>query len=107
MNVIFHIDEVEKWQMVISNVKNFRKEVLKGKIVVLVNGEAVIALLENSSFSLSVLTNLPDVEVEVCQNSLHQYNIAKQQLQPTLEQVPSGVVELARKQSEGYAYIKP
>lgn len=107
MNVIFHIDDIEKWPIMISNVKNFRKEIPNGKIEVLVNGEAVESLMIHSPVTISVLTELPEVEIVVCQNSLNQRKIINEDLQPQLMKVSSGVVELVQKQVGGYVYIKP
>jgi len=46
------------------------------------------------------------VVVQVCENTLHQKNIDKKTLIPKLQYVPSGLVEIIKKQEEGWAYIK-
>jgi len=47
------------------------------------------------------------VVISVCKNSLDQRHISSTELQDNIVIVPSGVVELAIKQNEGYGYIKP
>lgn len=42
-----------------------------------------------------------------CNNSLISNNIKRESLIDIVNIVPSGVVELVKKQSEGYSYIKP
>ena len=103
MQVVFHINEVDRWDMVLSNVKNFLAEVAEAKITIVANGSAVKYYLED---------NIPqetfkDVDVVACQNSLRNQEISKEQLNPLIRIVDSGVVELANKQAEGYAYIRP
>ncbi|PCS01600.1 DsrE family protein [Lactococcus fujiensis] len=108
MKVIFHIDEESKWETLLSNVHHLRQyfdEVNDGQIEVLVNGEAVQSAIKNSFHDLSVLTK--QAHVAVCNNSLEARSIRPADLQEGVETVPSGVVELALKQADGYAYIKP
>lgn len=109
--VIFHIDEIEKSTLVIGNINNLILDLGEENLQVelLANSEAVKLMLEDSSGFTEKLENLKlkNVDIVVCANSLHQLNLEKKQLFDFCIVVPSGVGELARKQSEGYAYIKP
>jgi hypothetical protein len=52
--------------------------------------------------------DLQGVKFRVCEITLRERNLRRDQFLPLVEFVPSGVAELARLQSrEGYAYIKP
>lgn len=112
MKVIFHIDERDKWNILISNVKNMLSYYDSNKqhvdIIVLVNAHAVIDC-KNDSAIIDALVNLlaHAVTISVCQNSLDSRSITKVDLISGINVVASGVVELAQKQQEGYAYIKP
>lgn len=112
MKVIFHIDERNKWNILISNVKNMLSYYGSNKqqvdIIVLVNAEAVIDCKSDSKI-IAALVNLlaHAVTICVCQNSLDSRSIVKDDLIAGINVVASGVVELALKQQEGYAYIKP
>ncbi|WP_283679848.1 DsrE family protein [Lentilactobacillus sp. Marseille-Q4993] len=110
MNTIFHIDEPTKWPMIFSNVPHMHEWMIAnndpGKIEVLVNGEAITKTTQSSDIDLNQLIKL-GVEVAVCNNSMNQRNITKDDLQPGLTIVPVGVVELAQKQQQGYSYIRP
>ena len=110
MKVIFHINEKTKEKVLLSNVKNFNKYNPENKndsvIEVLINGEAIDLALINSSTDFSQLFTL-DVKIVACKNSLESRNYSPGQLQPGILVVNSGVVELAQKQTQGYAYIKP
>lgn len=115
MKVIFHIDESEKWPMVVSNVKNLISYYTKKdantniKIEVLVNGDAVSDVtLRNKKYHEAIENMLSlNVDVAVCNNSLMQRKISSEELLAGLVIVQSGVVELVEKQNEGYSYIKP
>ena len=103
MNVIVHIDESEKWQTVLSNLKHlvewYENNDIVGTIELLVNGGAVQQVVKQSDLQLNKLIS-SSVVISVCKNSLTE-------LQDNIVIVPSGVVELAIKQNEGYGYIKP
>jgi intracellular sulfur oxidation DsrE/DsrF family protein len=113
MKVIFHIDEPEKWSMVTSNVKNLLTHYIdqneKITVEVLVNGSAVTSLKLNDQNYHNYIESIlkTTAKIYVCDNSLVQRKILTDELSNDLIIVPSGVVELAEKQFEGYSYIKP
>jgi len=47
------------------------------------------------------------VVFKVCENSLRAGTLVRGDLLPRVEVVPSGTLEIARLQREGYAYIRP
>ena len=110
MKVVFHINEKTKAKVLLSNVQNFYKCTKEDKedkdIEILINGEAIDLALKDSLIDFSQLLSL-NVEIMACKNSLESRNYLPNQLQNGILLVNSGVVELARKQTHGYAYIKP
>lgn len=46
------------------------------------------------------------VRFVVCENTMKQRNVTKEQLLPEAETVPAGIAELVEKQEEGWSYIK-
>ncbi|QUX95608.1 hypothetical protein C0J08_09355 [Marinomonas sp. CT5] len=120
VKVIFHIDEVEKWPLLLANVRNLVKvvDVSASCIAVLVNSKAVIIFDEQNSASSpkvalashsDLIQELVEqgVKFKLCQNSLKGFGIAAESLSDDLEVVPVGVLELIEKQADGFAYIKP
>lgn len=111
--VLFHINEPENWKKVITNVKNFIKDVGVGgaEIEVLANGNAVIILKDKNEYEevLDQLAEITDkkVKVVVCNNALNAHEIHKEVLPAFVEVVPAGITEIVKRQNEGYAYIKP
>jgi hypothetical protein len=47
------------------------------------------------------------IRVVACQNTMKAQKLTKEDMLGTIGYVPAGVVELMKKQQEGYAYIRP
>jgi intracellular sulfur oxidation DsrE/DsrF family protein len=47
------------------------------------------------------------VVFEACENTMKKKSLSKEDLLPGTKTVPSGAVEIIRKQSAGYSYFKP
>ena len=110
--VIFHVDELSKWGLLLKNVQNL-VQAAEGdsvQIEVLANSEAVKLYVKNRAVNeLSAMQDLSKqgVHFVACNNALKGLSIGREQLAPFISVVPVGVLELIKKQSEGYAYIKP
>jgi len=61
---------------------------------------------ENNAGRLQALQNVQEVKLELCEITRSQVGLAKDKLYEGVALVPSGVVQLAKLQSEGFAYIK-
>lgn len=112
MKVIFHVDENEKWQLCLGNVRNMLNYGKENKTVfeieILANSEAVGKFKKGSEWETAMRDLLQNgVTLAACQNALNAQKIAKDDLIDHVTVVPAGVVELVIKQSEGFAYIKP
>ncbi|WP_238883895.1 DsrE family protein [Clostridium sp. YIM B02551] len=110
--VIFHIDEINKWKLMLKNVSNLLNVTNeKFYIEVLANSEAVKYYETNKELNADVNTmeslNKKGVKFIACNNALMAYDIKSDNIIEFVNIVPAGVVELVKKQSEGYAYIKP
>lgn len=104
MKVIFHVDQIERWELTVKNVNNFLNEVPDATIEVLANAEAVEYYTDADK--VSELEKL-NAKFLVCGNALKAHDIEQERIADFIEVVPAGVVELARKQDAGYAYIRP
>lgn len=113
MNVIYHVDELNKWETAISNVKSmlvYGKENHEANIIeVVANGEAVECLCHRNDEFQAIMEKLCEdgVQLCACHQALSRRGITNSELYSFVEVVSSGVVELAKKQEEGYSYIKP
>ena len=107
---IFHVDEVSRWELTLCNVQNLLSSGEDMTIEVLANAEAVrIFTLPGQKDTLQGIAELAQngVTFAVCNHALSAYQIAREELSPFVTVVPVGVLELTRRQAEGYAYIKP
>lgn len=115
VKVIYHIDTMEAWPMTLGNVRHMLDWLHQNQeayeIEVLANGSAVKAYLsEGLEDSLRVILaqeNAEGVIFAACNNALKEHHIALETLIEKTVIVPAGVIELAQKQQEGFAYIKP
>lgn len=81
------------------------------RVVIVAYGEGVQFLQSDTLFSdegpkVAALA-ARGVVFKVCENSLRAGNLVRRDLLPRVEVVPSGTLEIARLQREGYAYIRP
>ena len=60
----------------------------------------------NNTGRLNALHSVQDVKLELCDITRSQINLAEDKLHDGVDIVPSGVVQLATLQGEGFAYIK-
>ncbi len=111
IQVIFHIDETEKWNLTLANVHNLLAgiDTSASHVEILVNGAAVEVFsgLDDTLRRKMHLATQKNVHIRVCRNSLKSHDIDAAFLPEFIETVPIGVLELAEKQHEGFAYIKP
>jgi uncharacterized protein len=111
--VIFHIDEPSKGRtvQVLMNITNLLDDLGDGNVEVelLANGGGVRALLKETDDQAEQVGALSKrgVRFVACQNSLDHLNMQRADLLDLAEVVPAGVSELVRKQTEGWAYIRP
>ncbi|MDN5352115.1 MAG: uncharacterized protein PWQ12_1035 [Clostridiales bacterium] len=114
LKVIFHMDEINKWKLLIGNVTNLlaaaEAEGDAVEIEVLANAEAVLYFVkmeEKPHFAeIKVLVD-SGVRFAVCNNALRAHQVQLSDLPKFVNVVPAGVFELAKRQAEGYGYIKP
>lgn len=116
MKILFHVDENCKWKTILENVSNVIKSCNETKetfsIEVAANGDAVITLKEQAVANLKMITELTELSKEgvvfaACRNALNKFAISEEVLLPFVQVVPAGVIEIVKRQEEGYSYIKP
>lgn len=116
MKVLFHVDQLENWGLTLKNVLNMLEYAQQHKttfeIAVVANAEAVVQLNSKSAKldqfdQIEAKKKENKVEFLACSNALKGFGMAPADLLPFVAVVPAGVVEIALRQSDGYAYIKP
>ncbi|MCW8807080.1 MAG: DsrE family protein [Rhodanobacter sp.] len=116
VRVVYHLDADSKGTTTaLHQIKNQLTADPTAQIVVVAIGESVPFMTRSSNtaggypFALMVEDlQQSGVHFEACGNTMTTLKIQRNQLDDGIVVVPSGMAELARRQSrEGYAYIKP
>jgi len=111
--VLFHIDEgsISRANMVLHNIQNLMDDLGEGNVEValVANGEGVKALLRSPNVHKRQISKLAEhgVQFLACRNSLRFMGLDEDDMLDPVVIVPAGVSELAKKQADGWAYIRP
>jgi hypothetical protein len=78
------------------------------KIEVVFHGNAIFVLTKDSSLHISKVQKeqARGVTFAICNNSMKRLKLEESRLLPGLKIVPVAMLELARKQAEGWSYLK-
>ena len=115
MKVLFHIDDSARWTMTLGNTANLLQYGVSFgtplEIEIVANGPAVRDLRAEAAAKLGIATQLESlaqsVHICACNNALRANDIDAEELYPFIQVVPAGVAEIALRQDDGFAYIKP
>ena len=113
--VVYHIDDTAQQALKgLRNVRNHLDVDPTAKITVVTHALGVDFLLEGAKDANGSLYAGPvaalvarGVKFEVCEITLKNRNLKKEQFLQEADFTPSGVVRLAKLQQQGAAYIKP
>ena len=111
IKAVFHVDELEKWDLLITNVENLLKgiDIKDSQVEIVANSKAVMRYRKDFESDNTGLEELEKkgISVIACNNALNSLKIEKEMLYPYVKIVPIGVKEIIEKQLDGYAYVKP
>lgn len=115
VKAVFHIDNAAGQALAaLRNIKNFLDTDPAAKIIVVTHANGVDFLMNDAQdrngnpYEVAVdLLQRRGVKFEVCEITLKNRSLKKDQFIEQASFTPSGVVELAKLQGQGYAYIKP
>jgi intracellular sulfur oxidation DsrE/DsrF family protein len=98
-----------RWNMILNNMQNLRDGVGGEPIEIelVAYGPGIFMLKADSSVKQRVAEALKNgVKVNVCQNTMSGMKLVPADMLPEIGYVPAGVVEVMRKQQQGWAYIR-
>jgi hypothetical protein len=113
--VVYHINDTSSQALgTLRNIRNHLDTDPTAKITVVTHAQGVDFLMEGAKDSnqtpfagtVSALVNR-GVKFEICEITLKNRNLKKEQFIQEAEFTPSGVVRVAKLQKAGAAYIKP
>lgn len=105
---LFHLTEVEKTRAVLQAVRNLRAEMGdEVDVEVVAQGNGVRAFLLTGQYRDAIRQiKEQGVHFAACANSVRSMTFSRDDFPRSVDIVPSGVGEIVRRQSEGYAYLK-
>lgn len=110
--VVIQVSDADtaKWNLALNNAKNVQQAYGADKVdIEIVTYGPGIGMLKMDS----VIANRIDeskqagIAIVACQNTMKNMKLTSDDMLPNTSYVPSGVVEIMKKQKEGYAYIRP
>lgn len=110
--VVFQVSDNDagKWNLALNNAKNVQDSFGADKVDVeiVVYGPG-IGMLKGDSTAANRVTAATQAGVAIvaCENTMQAMKLTRADMNPSVGYVPGGVVELMKRQSEGWAYIRP
>jgi intracellular sulfur oxidation DsrE/DsrF family protein len=107
--VHINFDDADRQKHGLKNVANMLNEVKSGDIEVVCHGDGVGLLVKEKTKHADEVAALlkQGVRFAACENTLKDKSIPKEDLLPGVTTVPSGAVEVVRKQQDGFGYFRP
>lgn len=108
---VFQVTENDeaKWNLVLNNARNLQNGADPGaEVEIVAFGPGVLLLKAGSPIASRVSEAVGrKVKVVACKNTMAGQHLVESDMLSDIGFVPSGVVEVMRKQQQGYAYIRP
>lgn len=109
---VIHVNfsDSERQKHGLKNVANMLKEVKENfEIEIVCHGSGIGLLVKDQTQHAVEVERLSKAGVRfaACENTMRDKSISKDSLLPGVVTVPSGAVEIIRKQQEGYGYFRP
>ena len=98
-----------RWNLILNNMNALREDVGSegAEIELVAYGPGVNMLKADSPVKQRIAEALKSgVKINACQNTMRGMNLTPADILPDVGYVPSGVVEVMKKQQQGWAYIR-
>jgi intracellular sulfur oxidation DsrE/DsrF family protein len=110
--VIFQVSDADpaRWNLTLNNVRNVQQDLGKDNVTieVVAYGPGIGMLKLESAVGPRVADALASgVAVVACENTMKNQKLSRDDMLSKIGYVDAGVVELMKRQKEGYAYIRP
>lgn len=99
-----------KWNLALNNAQNLITELGADTVAIeiVVYGPGIGMLKNGSPVAARIAGAVKGgMQIVACENTLTAQKLTRADMLPEIGYVPAGVVELMRKQQQGYAYIRP
>ena len=99
-----------KWNLALNNAKNIQEDLGKSnvQIEIVAYGPGINMLKFDSEVGNRLIEAAKNgVLIAACANTMKAQKLTPDDMHPAAKIVPAGVVEIIRREREGYAYIRP
>jgi intracellular sulfur oxidation DsrE/DsrF family protein len=103
-------NDAGKWNLALNNVRNIQDDLgaEATELEIVVYGPGIGMLKADSPVAPRIAAALKaGVKVVACENTMRAQKLSYADMLPSIGYVQAGVVELMKKQREGWAYIRP
>ncbi len=99
-----------KWNLALNNAKNLQADLGASnvEIEIVAYGPGLNMLKSGSAVAPRIDESvLSGMKIAACENTMHAQKVPRSEILPGVTYVPAGVVEIMKRQQEGWAYIRP
>jgi uncharacterized protein len=99
-----------RWNLALNNTRNVQEDLGAANvdIEIVTYGPGIYMLKSDSAVSARVDEALKNgVKIVACQNTMRTLKFTPSDMMSTIGYVPAGVTEIMKKQTEGWAYVRP
>jgi len=112
VKAVFQVSDADpqKWSLLLNNARNAQEALGSDKVdlEIVAFGPGIGMLKADSPVAGRIADAIKGgVKVVACENTMRAMKLGRADMLPAIGVVPSGVVELMKRQQEGYAYIRP
>jgi intracellular sulfur oxidation DsrE/DsrF family protein len=111
LKAVVHVNfaDTDRQEDALGNIENILKAVSTAQIEVVCHGKGINLVVTKQSIHAEKMDSLmkQGVHFVACENTMKKKAIEKDALVSGVTTVPSGAIEVLRKQQEGYGYFKP
>ena len=112
MKVVLQVsdDDPKKWGLALNNAKNIQKDLGEKnvEIEIVAFGPGIGMFKGDAEIATRVREAKADgVALAACENTMAAQKLKKEDMNSAVGYVPSGVVEIIKKEKAGYAYLRP
>lgn len=103
-------DDPKKWGLALNNAKNIQNELGEKNvsIEIVAFGPGIGMFKSDSEIATRVREAKADgIALAACENTMAAQHLKKSDMNAAVGYVPSGAVEIIKKQKAGYAYLRP
>jgi len=110
--LVFQVSDGEpaKWNLALNNALNVQQDLGQSNvdIEIVVFGPGIGMLKMDSVVGNRIADAIASgVKIVACENTMRNQKLTRQDMLAAISYVPAGVVELMRKQQQGWAYLRP